>query len=123
GGGGGVGGGVRGRGALGSREGWLGAGPPALRGGRAGGAVGGPPPVEPAAAVGQPVERRGAVRAQPVVPAGRLVDAVDHADVVEEGGPQFLDGGVEPVQVRLLRPAVLRAAEDGVALVRGEEDQ
>jgi hypothetical protein len=58
-------------------------------------AVGEHPPVEPAPAVGQLVERRGAVGAQAVVPAGPLVQAVDRPDVIEERGAQLLGLRVE----------------------------
>ena len=65
-------------------------------------AVGEHAPVAAAPAVRQPVERRGAIRAQAVVPARRLVQAVDRRDVIEKRGPQFLGRRVEAVQVRLL---------------------
>src|SRR5262245_59249379 len=79
--------------------------------------VGEHPPVAAEPPAGQPVERRGAVRAQPVVPAGRLGQAVDRPDVIEEHGPQFVGTRVEPVQERLLAPGGLRAAQDDVPLV------
>src|SRR5687768_17446065 len=68
-------------------------------------------PIAADPAAGQSVERRGAVRAQAVIPARRLVQVMDGPDVIEERGPQLLDARLEAVQVRLLLLAVLRTAQ------------
>src|SRR6516225_4228949 len=80
-------------------------------------------PVEADSAVRQSVERRCAVGAQAVVPARRLVQAIDRFDVIEESVPHFLRSRMEAVQVCLLIPPVLCAAQDDIAFIGGDEDQ
>ncbi len=79
-------------------------------------------PIPPPLRAGKSIEGRRAIRVDDMIPLRRVAQSIDRVHVIEKHRPQFLDASIEAVEVRLLTLAIFCAAQDNVALVRGDKD-